>query len=206
MGASPQMAVLRRTVGHYHSGMRPLPDIRRSRLQQLVNEQADGNASEFGRRIDKDRRQMNAWLRDPSKPGAKNLSHKLAREIEEACLKPSGWLDTDGEESVNKSTLPQPKSHLERIDPTMLAESIAALRRVAKHLGRVYDPQEQPELLVYAYELRLSLGATPSTAEVIDMSVALNERLQTAGGRDGSENGRHAGGPDRKRAKGRAQG
>ena len=97
-------------------------------------------------------------------------------------------------------------SHLGRIDPTMLAESIAALRELAKRQGRVYDPEKQPELLVYAYQLREGLGTTPSTAEVIDMGAQLNERLQTAGGEDGPENGRHADSADRKRAKGRAQG
>lgn len=90
-GVSPIQVASRQAVDGYHPGMRPLTDIRRDRLRELADECGGGSA--LARKIEKDRRQVSAWLADPGKPGAKNPSNSTARWIERKCLKPSGWLD-----------------------------------------------------------------------------------------------------------------
>lgn len=165
--------------------MRPLPDIRRDRLRQLIDEQAGGNASEFGRRIDKDRRQMNAWLRDPSKPGAKNLSHKLAREIEAACLKPSGWLDTCDEGLVDETALPQQSSHFAGIDPAILHEAETLVLSDEVQRQQKYQPRERARQLAQAYGLLMSEGGRLSSATNTRYVDTAKDRL--AGGKDGEE-------------------
>jgi transcriptional regulator with XRE-family HTH domain len=91
-----------------------------------------------------------------------------------------------------------------RLDGTKLAESIAALRQVAKRRGWDYDPETHPLETEYAYALRCALPDTPSTADVIDFGERLAERLrQRAEGSDGQSNGGSAGGADRRRAQGK---
>jgi len=93
-----------------------------------------------------------------------------------------------------------PMSHSQRIDPTMLAESIAALRQVAKNRGWEYDPETHPQETVYAYELRIAMPALPATAEVIDFGERVAQRLQQLRRSDGQENGEQAGTAHRKRS------
>jgi transcriptional regulator with XRE-family HTH domain len=91
-----------------------------------------------------------------------------------------------------------------RIDGTKLAESIAALRQVAKRRGWNYDPETHPLETEYAYALRCALPDTPSTADVIDFGERLADRLrQRAEGTDGQSDGGAAGGVDRRRAQGK---
>jgi len=91
-----------------------------------------------------------------------------------------------------------------RLDGTKLAESIAALRQVAKRRGWEYDPETHPLETEYAYALRCALPDTPSTADVIDFGERLAERLrQRAEGSDGQSDGGSAGGVDRRRAQGK---
>lgn len=161
----------RRTVDAYHSAMRPLPDIRRDRLRQLIREMAGGNAAAFGRLIDKDRRQMSAWLREPDKPGAKNLSHDSAREIEANCLKPSGWLDTQPEGASNDPALSQQVSHFAGIDPDILHEAETLVLSDELQVGKKYPPRERARRLAQAYALLLSEGgrlSAPANARFVD--------------------------------------
>lgn len=117
-------------------------------------------------------------------------------------------LGVDIAELFNSSGRPKvTASHSGRFNPDMLAESIAALRRVAKNNHLAYDPETHPDVTIYTYELRQALPPTPSTADVIDFGAKLAERLRlrAEGGGGGQGNGGQAGSADRKRAKGRSR-
>lgn len=88
--------------------MRPLSEIRRARLEELVAEW--GTAQALADHLGKDRRQVSAWRADPKKKkGAKAMRDETAREIERLCLKPSGWMDHEsGEALAEPATGSQP--------------------------------------------------------------------------------------------------
>lgn len=88
------------------------------------------------------------------------------------------------------------------LDPVKLAESIAALRQVARNQGWSYDPETHPDETLFAYSLRCAMPAKPTTAQVIDFGAKVAERLLRSqeGGGDGPGNGGKAGRVNRKRA------
>ncbi len=78
-----------------------------------------------------------------------------------------------------------------RLDPEMLAESIAALRQVAKRRGWAYDPEIHADATCFAYEMRMLLPEAPTTANVIDFGERVADRLRLAmeGGNGTSKSG-----------------
>lgn len=74
--------------------IRPVTEVRRDRLRELIAEAANGSQAEFARRIGRSRAQVGFWLTDPAKPHAKQLSHETARNLETTFNKPAGWMDT----------------------------------------------------------------------------------------------------------------
>lgn len=74
-----------------------------------------------------------------------------------------------------------------RLDPTKLAESIAALRQVARNNGWAYDPETHPAETLYAYELSCALPDAPSKADVIDFGAKVAERLRQRVEQDGRQ-------------------
>lgn len=97
-------------------------------------------------------------------------------------------------------------SQVGRIDPDKLAESIAALRQVAKKIGWDYDPETHPAETVIAYELRCTMPDAPSYANVIDFGDKLAEKLRRrqAEADGGQGAGGQVGGDDRERPKGQS--
>lgn len=85
------------------------------------------------------------------------------------------------------------KSHFWRLDPTTLASSIEALRRVARNLDRPYDPVTHPVATAAAYELAAALGAAPTQDQVIDFGARMAGILSGNGEGDG-DGGRTTGG------------
>lgn len=73
---------------------------------------------------------------------------------------------------------PPSQSQSLQLDPVILAESIAALRQVAKSRGWSYDPQTHAAATCYAYELWQLMPSQPSTADVIDLGERIAERLR----------------------------
>lgn len=127
--------------------MRPITEIRRDRLRQLIAEVADGNQSRFAAMIGRSRAQVGFWLTDPSKPHFKALSHEMAREIEAEMRRRfgsryvDGWLDTD------------PASQVSGLDVDILGVALTSMDRVIRarglrmegHLGRYAN------VLAFAY-------------------------------------------------------
>ncbi len=137
--------------------------------------------------------QVSQWISETSPKG---IGHKLARTIEERLNKAPGAMDWTL--SVRE---PEAQYQAVRFEADKLAESIAALRQVAKNQGWEYDPETHPQETIYAYELRCAMPANPSTAQVIDFGAKVAQRLQQqqARGSDGQGDGRQVGAAHRKR-------
>lgn len=138
--------------GGYPSGMRPLTEIRRERLRQLIDEVADGNQSQFANDIGRSRAQVGFWLTDPSKPHFKAMGHEIAREIERHFAKPAGWLDHD------------PKSQAARLDIDRLGHALTAVDKVVRDRGLALEGRLGTfrHLVAYAYELQEDDDLFPS--------------------------------------------
>ncbi|WP_225562193.1 helix-turn-helix transcriptional regulator [Pseudoxanthomonas sp. PXM04] len=90
-----------------------------------------------------------------------------------------------------------------RLDPAKLAESIAALRQVARNNGWAYDPETHPAETLFAYELSCALPDAPSTADVIDFGAKVAERLRQRVEQDGRQGtGQSTGATNRGRSRG----
>jgi len=159
--------------------MRPLIDIRRDRLRSLIQELDRGNASAFARRVDKDNRQVSAWLSDPSKPGHKNLSHRSARELELKCLKPSGWLDyeqsndtvtTQGQ--MLASSQPVGIDHDRMRDAAMLLGFLNELQA-----GPAALPSD-PDAISTAYDFLTMFDGPVTESNILDLSKRLAAKLK----------------------------
>jgi phage repressor protein C with HTH and peptisase S24 domain len=76
--------------------MRPVRDIRRSRLAQLQREV--GSPAELAERIRKHRSQVYQWLAEPEGENDRSwraISDEIARHIEQVFGLPEGWMDND---------------------------------------------------------------------------------------------------------------
>ena len=126
--------------------MRPITDIRRDRLRQLIDEAAEGNQARFAAMIDKSRAYVGFWLTDPSKPHAKAMGHEEARRIEARFSKPAGWLDTD------------PASQPAGLDPSMLGVALTSMDRVIRARGLRMEGAlgTFAPVLAFAYEAALA--------------------------------------------------
>lgn len=67
-------------------------EIRRARLKQLIQEDFEGVAAQFARRVQRQPDYINRLL-SSNKDHRKRLGEDLAREFESAIGKPRGWLD-----------------------------------------------------------------------------------------------------------------
>lgn len=180
---SPIQVSTRPAVAGYHPAMRPLTDIRRDRLRELADEFGGGSA--LARKIDKDRRQVSAWLADPDKPGAKNPSNSTARWIERKCLKPSGWLDHESGTAIAE---PGPASQPMGLDADIL---ITAAAWVDFEIGMGDKVDGREGLLRRAaqiYPLLVADGGDFTPAHAYEFTKAAEMRnvaAATARGKDG---------------------
>lgn len=68
-------------------------EMRRQRLQQLIDERCGGVMAECARKINRRQSYVGRLLYPAGKPGARNISAALNDAIEEAFSLPRGWLD-----------------------------------------------------------------------------------------------------------------
>jgi hypothetical protein len=156
-------------------------DIRRDRLRQLAEEA--GGQSALAQRIDKDRRQVSAWLTDPAKPGAKGMSDETARHIEARCLKPSGWLDHSSDENGVKFGLESGSgSQPVRTDPARMADAIYFLEVLAELQG-VPGLVRDPVALCIAYDFLEECDQPTEPGNVLDITKRLAAKIR--GNNDG---------------------
>lgn len=120
--------------------MKTVEEVRRIRLKMLINE-VGGRAADLNRatgKIDRDSTYsqiLNQSL--GSKTGKpKQMGSPLARELEKARHKETGWMDTDPDLSDDAWPFPEiQKSSLLTLDREDLIRLEAALRVAAKKLG-----------------------------------------------------------------------
>jgi hypothetical protein len=168
--------------------MRPLSEIRRARLEQLVDEY--GTAQALADHLGKDRRQVSAWRADPKKKaGAKGMRDDTAREIERACLKPSGWLDHEpGTNDQPVIAEPGAASQLVGLDADIL---ITAAAWVDFEIGMGDKVDGRNGLLrrvAQIYPLLVADGGDFNPAHAYEFTKAAemrNAAAATARGRDG---------------------
>lgn len=167
---SDNLLPLGRVQAVYPLAMKPLDQVRRDRLADLVTEY--GSAANLARRIHRDRRQVSHWL-----TGFRNLSHTTAREIEAACLKPSGWLDHEHGPSVNATGESGTSSQPVRTDRAKMSDAIRLLRELAELQG-VPELVADPIAISIAYDFLVEFDTPLTESNVLDITKRLAARIR----------------------------
>lgn len=156
--------------------LNPTAANRRANLTFLVNTMDDGNASKFGLRVGKDRRQVSAWM-----TGRKSIADHTAREIEVACGKPRGWLDR---EHAGSSQLVHQDSRMEsqsqRTDPDKMRDAMTLLRHLAD-LRDVPELVHDPVALAIALDFVVEFDTPLTNDNVLDITKRLAAKLRGDG-------------------------
>lgn len=151
--------------------MKPVSQIRRERLAQLIDEDFAGNGAALARRTEKDRKQISAWLK------YKDMRDSTAREIEAACLKPSGWLDHEANAALTEPVQSEPGSHSVRTDRRKMADAIRLLRELAELQG-VPELVSNPDAISLAYDFLVEFDTPLTESNVLDMTKRLAAKLR----------------------------
>lgn len=141
---SSRMLAVRRLANCYIQGMKPIEQIRRENLTVLVG--AEPSQAAFARKVRKDKNQVNQWL---GRSGSRNISAEIAREIEEKCGKPRGWMDHD--RSGAPETQAEQGSQSVGLDSTRLALMIECLEGALLDAKRELDPSRKARILTLLY-------------------------------------------------------
>ena len=136
--------------------MKPISEVRRARLRELVAEQ--GSQVAVADRLQKNKNQVYQWLLAPGQEGARNISERSARGIERAFNKPAFWLDSDPSRS---GSLPESdrdfrQSPSARLDSSIIEPAVTMARAmVGVELGNEapFDPYGDIPLFIAAYNL-----------------------------------------------------
>lgn len=150
----PSVGIFRRTF----CGMKPITQVRRERLRELVLEA--GSQVAVGIRIGKDKNQIYQWLLDPAEAGARNIGSKSARLLETAFAKPEGWMDSDPEafSSSDESSrnYDYRQSRAARPTAAILAQAVSIMA-IDEEVNGLYPPLKHAELLLELCD-RLAAG------------------------------------------------
>lgn len=144
------------------TSMKPVSEIRRLRLRELVDQV--GSQVAVADKLRKNKNQVYQWLLDPSQDGARNIGPTSARVIEAAFKMPHGWMDSD---PAHSATLPPAdrdfrQYRFTRLEASIIEPAVTMVRAmVTASLGSdaVFDPYGDVPLFVAAYDLM----AEPST-------------------------------------------
>lgn len=159
------------TVDGYHSAMKPVAQIRRERLAQLIRDDFKGNASALASHVDKDRRQISAWMK------YKDMRDSTAREIEAACLKPLGWLDHENESGLKNQEQAGTGSQTVRTDRQKMADAIRLLQDLAELQG-VPELVTDPTAISVAYDFLVEFDTPLSENNVLDITKRLAAKIR----------------------------
>lgn len=151
--------------------MKPVSQIRRERLAQLIAEDFGGNGAALARHADKDRKQVSAWL------NYKEMRDTTAREIEAACMKPLGWLDHEQGTEFSQSDQRQPASHFARTDREKMRDAIDLLRILAEIQG-VPELAFDPVSISVAYDFLVEFDTPLTESNVLDMAKKLAAKIR----------------------------
>lgn len=146
--------------------MKPVSQIRRERLAQLVREV--GSQVAVADAIGKNKNQVHQWLLPEGDAGARNMGGASARQIETAFKKPTGWLDTDAEPfigvSESSATYDVRQSYAQRLPPATIRTVHEMLRWRFDYEGQRYDLEAMPELFSLAFQAAVSGSDTDKAA------------------------------------------
>lgn len=163
--------------------MKPITQVRRERLQELVLEA--GSQVAVALRIGKDKNQIYQWLLSPGEPGARNVGSASARVLEVAFAKPEGWMDSDPEAfssaAESSRNYDYRQSRATRPTPAILAEAVKVIE-IDEAVNGTYPPLKHAELLL---ELCDRLAAGEDAMRLIATMTKLRQQ--------GEENGKEAG-------------
>lgn len=138
--------------------MKPVSQIRRSRLLELIKEA--GSQVAVGEKIGKDKNQIHQWLLPEDARGARNLGNSSARQLETAFNKPQGWMDTP-DEGFSGLREPSPNYHTQQsygvgLNPATIKTVHEMLRWRFDYEGQQYSIESLPELFSLAYQAAVS--------------------------------------------------
>lgn len=128
--------------------MKPITQVRRERLRELVDEA--GTQVAVALRIGKDKNHIHQWLLPPEAKGARNIGSKSARIIERAFVRPDGWMDSDPQSfSRADEQSPSDYRHSRAARPTaaILAEAVGVIE-ADEAVNGTYPPLKHAELLL----------------------------------------------------------
>jgi len=156
--------------------MRPLPEIRRARLLQLIEEA--GGASRLAERMDPERPlksrsvQVRQWAAELGTDASRNIGHPNARMLEALMGKPRGWMDTDPDslslrdERVRNSL--SRESPATRLDAPTMATALGVLAAIESVRGPYPTPDNGATLLRLYAELEAGGNPLTITASYVD--------------------------------------
>lgn len=147
--------------------MKPIRDIRRERLAELVAENRGQSA--VAEKLHKDKNQVYQWLQPADSPASRNISDRSARAIEMAFGRPRGWMDSD-------ASGPAPPSQSARLDPEIMSQALQLLRLIAEIRGTPEIPAINAAQLILAYEVIASDARAMDDTNVVDFMRKLAER------------------------------
>jgi hypothetical protein len=155
--------------------MKPVALIRRENLRRLIDQEFDGKGAALAERMGRDRRngtkQVSAWLNH------KEMRDSTAREIELACLKPSGWLDHEANANLTLAAQAGPESHSVRTDRQKMADAIRLLKELAELQG-VPDLVSDPDAISLAYDFLVAFETPLTESNVLDMTKRLAAKIR----------------------------
>lgn len=138
--------------------MKPITEVRRDRLRELVLEA--GSQVAVAMRAGKDKNHIHQWLLPPDAKGARNIGSRSARLLESVFQRPDGWMDTDPEafSRVNETpaTYDYRQSRAARPTAAILAEAVRVME-IDEAVNGPYPPLRHAELLLELCD-RLAAG------------------------------------------------
>jgi hypothetical protein len=162
--------------------MKPIAQVRRDRLRELVHEA--GSQVAVALRIGKDKNQIYQWLLDPGTEGARNIGSKSARLLEACFAKPDGWLDTDPEAFTGQREPSQNydyrQSRAARPTAAILAQAVKVIE-IDESVNGVYPSLKHAELLL---ELCDRLAAGEEAIALIAQITKLRSKGESNGGKE----------------------
>jgi hypothetical protein len=159
--------------------VRAISDIRRLNLQALVDEA--GGQQALATKIERDRNQVWQWLLAEGSPGARNLSHQTAREIERKCARPEGWLDQQHPANrIGETSSPSYSSQSTRFDPEIILESHKLLREAYASANRTYDIEAEPDLFAMVLQVAMERGLQGSN--LVELGIYIGSRIKGTDG------------------------
>lgn len=165
--------------------MKPVSQIRRERLRQLVLEQ--GSQVAISDALGKNKNQVYQWLREPGTKGARNIGPASARRLEAAFSKPNGWMDADPASTHEPPNERNGRVSLSaRLDEAILAQALMVLDADEEANGG-YSYQHRVAALVRYYDALAEGGDAL-------LLIAQTTKARSLGGVGGENDNRRSGG------------